>query len=210
MPALWITLLVVGSCVVAAALRFRWRPHLRGWRRAQYVSGLALLAIGAIGFLLPFVAVGGGRNWLPGHFELPVGRASGVIDLRSGEHVVPLEHAGRIQLYDADWRFLRGWQLDAGGGVFALDRAGAGKVQVVTARMDRMYVFALDGRLLSNTSSEPHAYDRFGRNGYAVTVPTHPLLWVWSGPFCSWLTAVLGGVIISFAERRRARGVCPK
>jgi hypothetical protein len=141
---------------------------------------------------------------------LPVGHASGVVDLRSGVHVVPLGHAGRIQLYDADWRFLRGWQLDAGGGTFALDRLAGDRIQAASVRLQRLYVFDVDGRLLSTRTYGRQSFDAFGRNGHSVTVPTHPLLWVWSGPFCSWLTAVLGGVIIAFAETRRKRTVRPQ
>jgi hypothetical protein len=138
MPGLWIVLLLVTCSVAFAAMRFRWRPHLRGWRRAHYVAGVALLCVGAIGFGGSMIAATGGMNWLPPEFELPAGRVSGVIDLRDGTHVVPLEHAGRIQLYDAEWRFKRGWQVDASGGAFALDRLARDNIQVASVRPRRI------------------------------------------------------------------------
>ena len=210
MSSLVLVLLMAACFALGAVVSYRSTPIVRGWPRGVRAAGMGLLVTGAVGFLSAFVAATGGLDRLPPGFELPAVHESGVINLRDGTRVVPLTHAGRIQLYDAEWRFLRGWQLDAGGGTFYLDRLARDDIQVALVRPRRIEIFAPDGRLLSTRALRSASSDRHGRNGYSVSVPTHPLLWIWSGPFCSWLTAALGGFIVWFAETRRARVVRPR
>src|SRR6476469_4985815 len=45
---------------------------------------------------------------LPDSFEWPSGYVRGVVQTQDGKYVVPHIPAGRVQLYDSQWRFIRG------------------------------------------------------------------------------------------------------
>jgi hypothetical protein len=192
----------IGFTIVRALHETRGKP-----RRIRLVrlAAIALFAVGAAGFFGSFIAANGGMSWLPSTVELPAGRVSGVVTMADGTRVVPLPHAGRVQLYDGDWRFQRGWQVDAAGGTFVVDALGDGTIQVVTARLQRKYEFDRDGHLLSSRPSGDRDFDEFRRKGHSEVVPTNPLLWVWSGPFASWLTMMAGIVLMNLADKRKPR-----
>ena len=76
------------------------------------------IAVGAMGFLGSMLSAVGGLNWLPDSFEWPAGYVDGVVYTNNGIYIVPLTPSGRVQLYDAEWKFIRGWHVDAGGGTF--------------------------------------------------------------------------------------------
>jgi hypothetical protein len=205
---LLVILFLGGAMVAGMGMEFVEARRTSGSTRVVRMLGAALTILGAVGFFGSAIAAMGGMNWLPSSVELPAGRVEGVVTMPDGHYVVPLEHAGRVQVYDRDWRFLRGWQLDAGGGMFVVDALDGGRIQVVTARIYRKYVFALDGRLLSSGTIDHRDLDEYGRAGRTVVVPTHPLAWIWSGPFASWL-AMFGGLALTGFAQTRKRRVAP-
>ena len=64
-----------------------------------------------IGFFAPFIV--GNFVSLPNSFEWPVGHASNVVTTTSGFRIVPIVPYDRVQIYDAKWKFIRGWQVPA-------------------------------------------------------------------------------------------------
>jgi hypothetical protein len=128
--------------------------------------------------------------------EWPAGYVRGVITTGDGKHVVPLWPSGRVQLYDSQWHFIRGWNVDAWGGVFKVQCSSDGMIEVLTARGDRLYRFTDEGQLVS---SEPLArpISLWITNGRSVMVPTPIALWVFSSPILSGAVALIGFVGIN-------------
>jgi hypothetical protein len=71
------------------------------------VTGFSATALSAMGVL----ELSSSREW-------PAGYVRGVVTTADGKYIVPLAPPGRIQLYDPEWHFIRGWNVDAGGGNF--------------------------------------------------------------------------------------------
>jgi hypothetical protein len=195
---LFILLLLGGWLIGAVTLPFGYR---RGpiWVRVLSVLAGLLMAVGAIGFFGNGLSAFGGMNWLPRSFEWPVGRAEGVISLPNGDHVVPLTPSNRIQVYDRNWRFLRGWHVDASGGVFSLAPSGEDRIDVFTARRSLHYVFTADGDLVSRT---PYSGTLPWQGGTSVVVPTPIWLWVFSGPFYSFLAIWPGMLLMMYLQMK--------
>lgn len=198
---LFVTFILAVWLAAAISLPFRYR---RGpiWVRLLTLPAGFLLAVGAIGFFGTGLSAFGGMNWLPRSFQWPVGRAEGVISLPNGDHVVPLIPANRIQVYDRNWRFLRGWHVDASGGIFSLASSGQNRIDVFTARGSVHYVFTAEGDLVSRTANAPNAVPGPTQNGRSVLVPTRIWLWVFSGPFYSFAAIVPGMLLMMFIQMR--------
>jgi len=179
-----------------------------GRRRVLLALGGLLLAVGLAGFFGSALSAVGGLNWLRPSFEWPVGFASGVITTKDRTHIVPHTPSGRIQVYDADWRFLRGWHVDAGGGKFKLIPSDPYTFEVITARGQHHYVFNLDGRLDSSGTYSPRSYSEFPTPTEAYFVPTALWLWPFSNPFISWGVGASGMVLLiiqsKLSKKRRA------
>ena len=184
---------------------FRDAKKVTGARRLLTVTGGLLVAIGVVGFFGSALSSVGGLNWLGTTFEWPIGFASGVITTEQGIHVIPHTPSGRIQLYDRNWKFLRGWHVDAGGGTFKLAPTETNTVEVITARGQWRYVFDLNGYLLKKENYPPANYSSFPKATEAYYVPTKPWLWVFSHPFLSWGTAVSGIILLAIDHKLHKR-----
>lgn len=169
----------------------------------RWVTGIAaiFLMVGALGFFGAALSASGALNWLPESFEWPAGYASGVVATKDNFFVVPHTPSGRVQVYDGDWKFLRGWHVDAGAGTFTLRTSQTNRVEVITARGQWHYVFDLSGKLLSKETYTPASYSSFSNEGQSHVVPTAPWLWVFSSPLYSWLSAMVGMVLLIVTEK---------
>jgi len=170
------------------------------WLRLVSVVASVLMASGTIGFFGSGLSALGGLSWLPPSFEWPVEYANGVVTTADGLRVVPLDAPGRVQVYDADWHFLRGWKVDTGGKSFKVQLSPDGQTEVFGSRT--RWVYTLQGELLR---SEPlrdsaNAYNAIP-NGESCVVPTPIWLWVFAGPFASWATAVAGLLLLVLTQR---------
>jgi hypothetical protein len=192
-------LLFAGVWLFLAAMLIRNR--LKSAARTKwliFVSGLFIL-IGSAGFFAEMMS-GEGIVRLPKSYEWPAGYVDGVRKTASGLHVVPLVPEGRVQLYDSNWHFLRGWNVDALGGDFKVAPTPGGKIDILTARGEHQYSFTENGDLLSTAHlSEP--YYLLTNEGQTVIVPTSPLMWIFSGPAISWGVGVLGFIGLWLAKR---------
>jgi hypothetical protein len=201
-------LIVSGIAAPMIALQiyalYRDRSGSRRTRVARWL-GTALGSVGLASFFGIALSAVGGLDWLPQSVEWPVGYARGVITLTDGTHVVPLVPANRVQIYDPEWRFLRGWRVDAGAGVFKLLPVGTDHFEVVTARGNLRLEFKPTGELVSQRSYQPQLYDSFGEAGVSRFVATPVWLWPFTHPFIGWGIAVAGGVTVSITEGRRRR-----
>ncbi len=85
------------------------------------------LVVGATGFFGSALSATGGLDWLPESFEWPVGKVQGALTGADGRVVVPHRPSGRIQIYDRNLVFQRGWFINAHGGTFRLSPVGRTK-----------------------------------------------------------------------------------
>ncbi len=181
MIAVWVA--SAGRFIISAARK-------KGVHRLTGIAGALLMAVGALGFFGTFLICM--TDVLPTSFELPVGTASGVVTTDDGLYVVPLTAAGRIQVYDGGWKFIRGWHTEAPGGTFHLFVSDTNRIHVVTARRQMHYTYDVNGRLLGSESYSPKRSTDFPQQGTSQIAPTPIWLWPFTGPFFSWLTAVCG------------------
>ena len=175
-------------------------PRLRGWRRAGFHVGSLLAVVGSLGFFGNALSDVGGLNWLPGSFEWPAGYVSGVATTSDGLFVVPHTPSGRVQVYDSDWKFLRGWHVDAGAGTFKLRSSGTDRIEVFTARGQWHYVFDESGALISRKNYTPETYSSLDGAGQSVVVPTAPWLWVFTHPGISWAALFVGIIVMQVVD----------
>lgn len=152
------------------------------------ISGLFLM-VGAGGFFAAGLSATGVIP-LPESFEWPSGYVRGIVQTQDGKYVVPHVPAGRVQLYDSQWHFIRGWHVDASGGDFTVACLPGGEIVVFTARGHQRLSFTENGKLTSATIL-PESFVR-PQSGRSIVVPTSPLLWIFSSPFLSWGVALIG------------------
>jgi hypothetical protein len=173
-------------------------------RWIRFTAGVCLV-IGGIGFFGSGLSSTGQLNWLPSTFEWPVGFAKGVVTTKSGLYVVPHYPVSRVQIYDPNWVFIRGWHVNTDGIDFRVSVAEDDYIEVRTARGNHLYVFDVHGKLLSEQSySEDIPLSLMSVNGYSYMVPTPPWLWVFSGPFFSGCVIAIGmGMLIVMEMKRK-------
>jgi hypothetical protein len=183
----------------------------RGARRWLTVLAAALIMIGALGFFGTALSALGALSWLPASFEWPIGLASGVVTTGDRYYVVPHTSSGRVQVYDRDWKFLRGWSLVSGGtGGFKLYVTDTNHVHVVTLRGRMHYTYDLRGKLLTseNYADIGITYASFPDDGVSCDVPTPIWLWFFSSPLFSWFAAMAGMCLLAFKEKKFKSDSC--
>lgn len=202
-------ILIVSAVIAAALFRFADAVRTRGqWSAATLVRGItgaALLAYGMLGFLGAFLSATGRLPWNADDTPFPMGYVDGAVIDADGLIYCPSPPWGRIQLYDRDRRFIRGWFVNAFGGTFRIHVDPENHLQVATARGRMLYVFDRQGRLLSRASYEPRSYSDFdGWRGSAIAIPTPVYLLPLTHPVFAWATA-LAGMLLLIAHRPARR-----
>lgn len=172
----------------------------RGAKRTFGVIGGLLALYGILGFM----GTGAGlAAWLPSSVEWPVGWAGRTVTTPAGMHVVAHSSSGRVQVYDAQWRFRRGWHVDNGGGVFTrLAVFPDDTFEIWTARNPARYVFDLDGRRVHRPDTPSAVPVASATTQLGMTlgpwVPTWYVLLPLSHPFIAW-ALILAGLLLLVA-----------
>jgi hypothetical protein len=198
-------LMMGGTFIFIAAIAPFFSKPQKGWKRLLRFVGSFFIVVGAIGFFGSAISSVGGLNWLPNSFEWPIVLADGVIETGNGLYVVPHTPSGRVQLYDSEWKFIRGWHVTAYGGIFKLIPSGENRFEVITSRKHMRYVFDTDGNKLSEASYPPADYDSFPSEGECFFVPTKPWLVVFCPPFVSGAAFLAGMIILGFTDKTNRR-----
>jgi hypothetical protein len=180
------------------------RKQNGGYKFLAFLGSTCLL-IGAGGFFASALSGVGGLNLLPNSFEWPIGYSTGVVRTESGMFVVPHSASNRVQIYDPQWNFVRGWYVDAGGGIIKINTADNDRFEVITARGNHKYVYDTTGKLISSETYNPELYSSFPDQGSSYLVPTRPWLWVFSHPFVSGGVAFIGILILNGLDKDRTR-----
>jgi hypothetical protein len=182
------------------------RSRRRAVKPILALVGGGLLVYGLVGFFGAFLSATGRLPWSSEATAFPMGHVDGAVIDGDGFIYCPSPSWGRIQLYDRDKRFVRGWFANAFGGTFRVHIDRDNHLEVATARGRMRYVFDREGRLLASASYEPRSYSDFeGWRGSSIAIPTPFYLLPLTHPFYAWATALAGMLILMSTRRRRAR-----
>ncbi len=103
---------------------------------------LPLIILGYIGWFGPFL----GGALFPN--EVPIGHCLGVVVDHQNRIYLGEGFYGKIQVYDSEGNFLKGWPVDAAGGVFRMRLSDQNKLEVATVRTNRLLTYDANGQLL--------------------------------------------------------------
>jgi hypothetical protein len=138
------------------------------------------------------------------NFEWPAGTVDGVVQGADGIYAVPIEAAGRVQLYDESRKFIRGMQVDGEGGSLKLWLSSPGNVEIYTARGRKHFTYSYEGTLLHSNTYTDEFIDLPG--GDKQTMPVVWWGWPLSSPFHGWLLALAGGILL-WLDKRMTRAI---
>jgi hypothetical protein len=182
---------LIGVCIVIPActillrlLGTRLNPALH--QTAPFLSVLlALAGMGLFGFggLVSMVMPQSMRTWMfPSHERFPIAELEGIAVDDKGHVYLAIQSYGRIQVYDAQGKFLQGWFVTSGGGAFRIWMEDH-LLHAVSVRGNVHEVFDLNGHCLKKTKmpqkeldglyeQAPHLeeHDIFG-NTYVIRKP---------------------------------------
>jgi hypothetical protein len=202
-----VLILIIGAAFILMAV-LQLLALLRKNDPALFLKSIAyaFVIIGGIGFFGTTLSAVGGLNRLPETFEWPIGKTRKAIEL-SDCFVVPHPPSGRIQVYDKNLKFLRGWHIGGRGGAFKVIASQQNLLDVYTARGARHFVFDLSGKMIDSGTYSPGEYASFVDEGVSHFVPTAPWLMIFSNPLYSWILVIvgLGSLIMMDKMERRQR-----
>ena len=98
-------------------------------------------------------------------FELPLGDLSGIAVDSEGHIYCGLQFFSRVQVYDADGKFLYSVYANSSGGAFRIRINEDDQLEVATARNDKLYCFDKNGNLVRQLSWVGHYFSDFGKTG---------------------------------------------
>ena len=177
----------------------------RGRRTIRIIAVFALL-YGALAFFAQAFSATGGARFLPTSFEWLLATVSGVVKDSAGQFIAPHTPSGRIQVYDQDKKYLRGWAVDAGGGLFKLHITSDNLIEVFTARGSRYFVFREDGAIVREGTYTPKTYsDLPAESDLTERFKTPLILLPFSHPFAGWALGALGMLCLIVLDKTKKR-----
>jgi hypothetical protein len=195
----------------------------------RYWFGGTLAAAGLIGFIAGGVVAFAGDSLPLRSIEFPLGDVQDMAVDPSGNVVLALGFYGRIQVYDAQGRFQRGWSAEARGGSFTVAVDDSGLISSYASRRGSTLVFNPDGRVITTADSgsqRGHGETAIATADGSVLTLRHRFLWPtlvrekngvvsvlvtgpwylrpFTGPVPTWLLMMVG-VLVSARKRRLGR-----
>jgi hypothetical protein len=176
----------LGSFVYGVVKALR-APGARPWLALP--AGL-LLAYGGFGFFAQSAGSMGGLAFVPTSMEFPVWRPESTLRTAGGLTYVGLAPSSRVQVYDAQGRFLRGWFVPTDGKPFRLLPAPNG-IRVAGLWMETRY--DEQGRPVhgDETATAP-TNDLLMSDRPPVDVEWSPLWWPLASPFVAGAVYAIG------------------
>ncbi len=133
-----------------------------------YISAIAIVLI-PLGFY----------RLIPDSFELPLGDFKGItVDLK-GNIYCGLQMSGRIQVYNANGKYLYGKFLgESDVNPLRMNVNSDNQLEVVTSN-GNLYIFDTNGNLLSKITKDTKYYEEFGKTGeYYYDDKTHDIKYI--------------------------------
>jgi hypothetical protein len=192
-------------CVVVIRGMLSRTPGEGRARRAASIACLCLVLYGFGAFLAQGLAATRTFDAFGPGFEWPIGLVGAVRDSH-GRYVAAHKPTDRIQIYDADGRFVRGWSVDASAGAFKLRVTPDDRIEVVTARGQKRLSYSPDGELIQEGQYNPGEYAAFENAPTEwKTFGTPWVLWPFTHPVFGWSVGMVGGLGLGLLERARRR-----
>jgi hypothetical protein len=184
---------VYGYTLEATKLLRRGQP----WRVAVFFLAVLVTLYAMVGFFAPLLANFGVLNrW--GSYEWPVGYAYYVMEARDGTIVVLQSLAARVQIYNSNLHFLRGWPAS---GQVGFVQTTSGEIEIHEINRLHETVYNLDHQLLwqkdySSRELLPHLQVPWGQGRW---IPTKWWLWPYSSPAYAWLFFIPASILFRLA-----------
>jgi len=134
-------------------------------RYAIRIVATFFVAIGSIGWFAGALTGLGFDFRNLDSFELPLGCLEGIAVDSEGNIYCGLQFYNRVQVYDAEGKFIYGKFIDSAGGTFRIRINENNQLEVATARNDKLYLFEKDGTLINELSNVGHYFYDFGETG---------------------------------------------
>ena len=234
---LFVTFLAIaGAQLIISFSRVFLRRYRRKTERNELLVfiGSFLLLAGISGFLGTAMCFFGIFSWLPQSIELPLAGIDGIDVNREGYLFVLSGRYGRIQVYDPEGNFVRGWFFHAGK-YMKIRINDENQIEVAAEYPNKIDVLDENGKLLRTTKFEDtdffdsftqkgkHLFDKSTRRGYDVRgrvlpqiVQTGPdgqrkigknafYLFPFQGPFQGWATGMAGMILMIRADKKKKR-----
>lgn len=162
------------------------------WKAIINLVASACLVVGAIGSFGPSLSANAGLSY-PNKFEWPIGKTDSALKHPSGLFVVSHQPTGRIQIYDENLNFIRGWSVKTGRGIFQLHPLDESTFYAYVARGSMRYQFDLNGTLVSSYKyDDSYPYPEKSNQLISVTIPTPVYLLLFAYPSLSFFVGACG------------------
>lgn len=126
-------------------------------------------------------------NFCPPTTEWPAGISNGMARTSDRHAVVILRGADRVQVYDEEWRFVRGWNVGARGKLLGLHVGAGDIISLFTSRARIRYT--IYGEIVAST---PVADEERPERPLLAWVPGSPWYWFLLNPVVCMVIALLG------------------
>jgi hypothetical protein len=140
------------------------------------VVGLMFILFGMTGFFSGGFSALGMLKWIPENVEFPLAHVAGIDVNREGNLFVASGFYSRIQVYNPNGEFVRGWFLDdTGGGHLKIRISNENEVEIAVVRGRKIDVFDENGGLLETKKYGKGSdfFDSFEQKGkYLSDEPT--------------------------------------
>jgi len=131
-------------------------------KKILLVVGLIFILFGATGFFSAFFSALDMLRWIPGNIELPLAGLAGIDVNGEGYLFTASEIYCRIQVYNRDGDFVRGWFLNNTGSIDLKIRINDNnKVEVASLRGSKIDVFDENGKLIKTSKYDEDDTDFF-------------------------------------------------
>ena len=192
---------LIGVIFVGLSIRsFKNGPRAVGRLRGLQIVAISLLCYGGIAFFAQGAAAVGGAAFVGRSLAWPPGFSNEVLVDSHGHSVAPLPTCGRIQVYDADGKFLRGWFVDAGGGDFFINLVEPDRVEAFIARRHERLLYSASGDLLERHHFGGDFADLARQPIVRRPLHTSLVLWPFAHPGVAWSVALSGLMALKAIE----------
>lgn len=166
-----------------------------------YYIASFLLLIGAVSFFGSAIINSMGELILPNNFQWPIGKADNILVTKDKKYIVPHEETGRIQIYNRNLEFIRGWNVNASGGAFKIVLLKSNLIEVYIARENYMYVYDVEGNKISKNHYNRQYYDNIPLTNKTLNIPTPFYLLPFTNSFLAFFFFLLGLILLIIIER---------
>jgi hypothetical protein len=139
-------------------------------------------------------------------FKWPIGYAGGVVRDPSDNYIVFHMPSARVQIYDPNKNFVRGWFVKSCGGHGTVNLTQSGNIEIYTSRGHKFYTFTFDGALIAERPSEiPSGDAALSTHVTSEFFPIPFFLWPFAHPLISWSLFAVGLAGLGALDKKKGK-----